>query len=103
VWDGFGWGSAITFAVLTETGQPREIIQEPGQDPVPGQVRAGPRVRLPHRVYFLYAGPAAAVAALASLDGTGGSARTCGGPPTVPGAWPARSTYRGPMSAARAG
>jgi hypothetical protein len=72
VWDGFGWGSAITFAMLTETGQPREIIQEPGRDPVPGQVRAGPRVRLPHRDYFLYAGAAAAVAALASLDGTGG-------------------------------
>jgi hypothetical protein len=72
VWDGFGWGSAGTFAVLTETGQPREIIQEPGRDPVPGPVRAGPRVRLPHRDYFLYAGPAAAAAALASLDGTWG-------------------------------
>lgn len=72
VWDGFGWGSVSTFAVLTETGRPREIIQEPARDPVPGPVRAGPRVHLPHRDYFLYTGPAEAVGALASLDGTGG-------------------------------
>ena len=32
-----------------------------------------------------------------------GSARTCGGRPTAPGAWPARSTCRGPTSAAPAG
>ena len=72
VWDGFGWGTASTVAVLTATGQPREFIEEPRRDPVPGPVRAGPRVHLPHRDYFLYHGPAAAVAALASVDGTGG-------------------------------
>jgi hypothetical protein len=72
VWDGFGWGNASTFAVLTETGRPREIIEEPRLDPVPGPVRAGPRVHLPHRDYLLYTGPAAAAAALASLDGTWG-------------------------------
>jgi hypothetical protein len=71
VWDGFGWDAARTVAVLTRTGQPGEIIQEPGRDPVPGPARAGPRVHLPHRDYFLYTGPAEAVAALASLDGTG--------------------------------
>jgi hypothetical protein len=72
VWDGFGWGTAITFAALTETGQPSEFVGEPRSDPVPGQVRDGPRVHLPHRDYFLYSGPAAAVAALASLDDTCG-------------------------------
>jgi hypothetical protein len=72
VWDGFGWGSAATVAALTETGQPPEIIEEPRPDPVPGPVRQGPRVHLPHRDYFLYQGPAQAVLALASLDGTGG-------------------------------
>jgi hypothetical protein len=34
-------------------------------DPVPGPVRDGPRVRLPHRDYLLYRGPAEAVTALA--------------------------------------
>jgi hypothetical protein len=72
VWDGFGWGTASTFAALTETGQPPEIIQEPRRDPVPGPVREGPRVHLPHRDYLLYSGPAEAVVTLASLDGTWG-------------------------------
>ena len=72
VWDGFGWNTAITFAALTETGQPPGIIEEPARDPVPGPVRAGPRVHLPHRDYLLYQGPAEAVATLAHLDGTWG-------------------------------
>jgi hypothetical protein len=72
VWDGFGWDTASTFAAFTETGQPPEIIEEPRQDPVPAQVREGPRVHLPHRDYLLYRGPAEAVVTLASLDGTWG-------------------------------
>jgi hypothetical protein len=72
VWDGYGWDSASTFAVLTETGRAREVIEEPGPDPVPGPVREGPRVHLPNRDYFLYTGPAEAVVALASLEGTWG-------------------------------
>jgi len=72
VWDGFGWDTAGTFAVLTETGQPPGVIEEPRPDPVPGPVREGRRVHLPHRDYLLYAGPAEAVATLAGLDGTGG-------------------------------
>jgi hypothetical protein len=72
VWDGFGWDAASTVATLTEAGQPPEIIEEPRRDPVPGPVRDGPRVRLPHRDYLLYSGPAEAVATLASLDGTWG-------------------------------
>jgi hypothetical protein len=71
VWDGFGWDTGSTFT-FTETGRPSEIIEEPGRDPVPGPVREGPRVRLPHRNYFLYRGPAEAVATLARLDGTWG-------------------------------
>ena len=61
-----------TVAVLAAAGQPREIIEGPRRDPVPGAVRAGPRVHLPHRDYFLYTGPAEFVAALASVDATGG-------------------------------
>lgn len=72
VWDGFGWDTASTFAALTRTGQPREVIEEPRPDPVPGPVREGPRVHLPHRDYLLYTGPAEAVVTLASLDGTWG-------------------------------
>lgn len=72
VWDGFGWDGASTIAVLTERGQPPEIIEEPRRDPVPGPVRAGPRVHLPNRDYLLYQGPAAAVVAVARLDGTWG-------------------------------
>jgi hypothetical protein len=72
VWDGFGWEDPGTVAVLTATRRPGEIIQEPARDPVPGPVRAGPRVQLPNRDYFLYAGPAEAVATLAGLDGTWG-------------------------------
>jgi hypothetical protein len=59
VWDGFGWETASTF-------------EEPRRDPVPGPVREGPRVHLPHRDYLLYQGPAEAVVTLASLDGTWG-------------------------------
>lgn len=72
VWDGYGWDSASTFAVLTETGRPSEIVEEPRPDPVPGPVRDGPRVHLPYRDYFLYTGPVEAAVTLARLDGTGG-------------------------------
>jgi hypothetical protein len=72
VWDGFGWDGDSTVAVLTETGQPPEISTEPREDPVPAPVREGPRVRLPHRDYFLYRGPVEAVIELAGLDGTWG-------------------------------
>jgi hypothetical protein len=72
VWDGFGWDGDSTVAVLTEAGQPPEIMTEPRRDPVPGPVREGPRVHLPHRDYFLYQGPVEAVVALARLDGTWG-------------------------------
>ena len=72
VWDGFGWEAAGTVAVLTEAGQPGEIIEEPRPDPVPGPVREGPRVHLPYRDYFLYSGRAEAVVTLADLDGTSG-------------------------------
>jgi hypothetical protein len=68
VWDGYGWDSAVTFTALTETGRSSGIIVEPARDPVPGPVREGPRVHLPHRDYFLYQGPAGAVAGLAAWE-----------------------------------
>ena len=52
IWDGYGWGDTPT-----------------GADLVPAEVRAGPRVRLPWRDYFLYSGPIDA--ALAFVDSEG--------------------------------
>ena len=72
VWDGFGWDQAGPAAVLTAAGRPSEIVEEPARDPVPGSVRDGPRVHLPHRDYFLYQGSAEAVAELAHLEGAWG-------------------------------
>ena len=61
VWDGYGWDGAL----LTTAGQPSVHLS----DPVPGPVRRGPRVRLPHRDYLLYAGPAEAVLAAGPMSG----------------------------------
>jgi hypothetical protein len=72
VWDGFGWDHASVSAVLTENGQPEEIIEEPRRDPVPAAIRAGPRVRFPNREYLLYQGPAAAVTATAEIHDSPG-------------------------------
>ncbi len=76
VWDGFGWDSASAlFAVMTsdEAGQRPEPVAPPRRpDPVPGPVRAGPRVELPHRSYLLYQGPAEAALVLPGLEGTSG-------------------------------
>ena len=76
VWDGFGWDSASSlFAVMAsaETGQrPEPAAPRRPADPVPGPVRDGPRVELPHRSYLLYQGPAEAALILPRLDGTSG-------------------------------
>jgi hypothetical protein len=74
VWDGYGWESTrLLFSVASaETGQPSETDAPPRPDPVPGPVREGPRVQLPHRSYLLYQGPAEAALALPALDGTFG-------------------------------
>jgi hypothetical protein len=60
VWDGYGW-EATTFARPGE-----HSVRLP--DPVPTTVRSGPRVRLPHRDYLLYAGPVEAVTTIAPLS-----------------------------------
>jgi len=60
VWEGYGWAGMVTPG--TDGGTPRP-------DPVPAVVRQGPRVRLPGRDYFLYAGPVTAVTAVAPLAG----------------------------------
>jgi hypothetical protein len=52
IWDGYGWDDL--------PGRPH---------PIPAEVRAGPRVRLPWRHYFLYSGPIDA--ALAFVDSEG--------------------------------
>ena len=70
VWDGYGWDSAVR---LTPAGQPAE----PVPDPLPAEVRSGPRVRLPNREYLLYTGPAEEVTAPAQLgDGLPGEDQT---------------------------
>ena len=60
--DGYGW-QRTQFASSGELGVTRP-------DPVPAAIRNGPRVRLPHRDYLLYAGPAGAVTAVAPLSGS---------------------------------
>jgi hypothetical protein len=73
VWDGYGWEGVTVYAVLAADGEPPpEVVLEPPRDPVPGPVRAGPRVLLPHREYLLYRGPAEDVVAPATLRGTRG-------------------------------
>src|SRR5579875_3864845 len=67
VWDGFGWDSRIVSAAFAGTGESSEVTGEASRDPVPAAVRDGPRVRLPHREYLLYQGPAEAVTATAGL------------------------------------
>jgi hypothetical protein len=48
VWEGYGWAAVM----LTPAGQPAQ----PVPDPLPAEVRSGPRVRLPDREYLLYTG-----------------------------------------------
>jgi hypothetical protein len=74
VWDGYGWESAgpFLFVASAETGQPPETTAAPRRGPVPGPVREGPRVQLPHRSYLLYQGSAEAVLTLPALDGAFG-------------------------------
>ncbi len=74
VWDGYGWESAHPFfsVASAETGNQPETATAPRRGPVPGPVREGPRVRLPHRSYLLYQGPVEAALTLPTLDGTSG-------------------------------
>ena len=72
VWDGYGWGSGVPLVAVDHFGRPREALPPPPPDPVPGPVRTGPHVELPHRSYLLYRGPAEAALALVALDGTRG-------------------------------
>jgi len=62
VWNGYGW-QGTQFASPGELG-----LTLP--DPVPAAIRNGPLVRLPHRDYLLYVGPAEAVTAVAPLSGS---------------------------------
>ena len=76
VWDGYGWGSGVTYSRLADTaateqpdpaGEVPQRLPDRLSDPVPEWVRAGPRVRLPSRDYLLYAGHVSE--ALALVDG----------------------------------
>lgn len=62
LWDGWGWDTAMYAALPGET-------QIPLQDPVPPEVRYGPRVRLPGRDYLLYTGPIDAALAFTGPTG----------------------------------
>lgn len=56
VWDGYGWDRVAAYLSFGEADDvPPELPFEP--DPVPPEVRDGPRVRLPDRDYLLYTGP----------------------------------------------
>jgi hypothetical protein len=62
LWDGWGWDTAMYVAL---PGEP----PIPLPDPVPPEVRYGPRVRLPGRDYLLYTGPIDAALAFAGTPG----------------------------------
>ena len=62
MWDGWGWDTAMYVAL---PGEP----PIPLPDPVPPEVRYGPRVRLPGRDYLLYTGPVDAALAFAGSPG----------------------------------
>jgi hypothetical protein len=60
VWEGYGWGdvrsaSSITFSVAG----PSTVLPPPQAGPrvLPPELINGPRLRLPHRDYFLFTGP----------------------------------------------
>ncbi|GAA4115680.1 hypothetical protein GCM10022249_18210 [Enteractinococcus coprophilus] len=55
LWDGYGWDDAARFELIGE-GAPAHQSAPP-IDPVPIEVRDGPRVELPERTYLLYTGP----------------------------------------------
>lgn len=50
VWDGYGWANAVPLLLMGEEQASRMA------DPVPPEVRQGPRVHFPHRSYLLYGG-----------------------------------------------
>src|ERR1035437_347332 len=54
VWDGYGWSSRTP---MVAPGATTLVLP----DPVPEWVRSGPKVKLPHRGYFLLMGPIEAV------------------------------------------
>jgi len=62
IWDGWGWDTALYVAL---PGEP----PIPLPDPVPPEVRYGPRVQLPGRDYLLYTGPIDAALAFAGSPG----------------------------------
>lgn len=53
LWDGYGWDNAVAYSFPhpEETGGSPRL-----PDPIPTEVREGPRVRLPDRDYLLYTG-----------------------------------------------
>lgn len=56
LWVGHGWDHAV---YLLGSDAPAELRENPPSppDPIPARVRQGVRVQLPHRDYFLFAGP----------------------------------------------
>jgi len=59
IWDGYGWWETV----------PEDAAGRSAPTPVPADVRAGPRVQLPWRNYFLYSGPIDAALAFVDHEG----------------------------------
>jgi hypothetical protein len=56
LWSGYGWENAV---YLLAADAPAELRTNPPKppDPIPGRVREGAQLRLPHRDYFVFTGP----------------------------------------------
>jgi len=80
LWDGYGWEHRARLASTrvptagagrTGTSSDASGLNAPPEDPpdpIPAEMRAGPRVRLPHRDYLLFTGPVEAASAFVGQE-----------------------------------
>jgi hypothetical protein len=59
VWEGYGWGDTTPAGSISVSAKPPLVASVPQDIPsrLPPVVIDGPRLRLPHRSYFLFTGP----------------------------------------------
>ena len=93
VWDGYGWESASSFfsVASAETGSRRRPPRRQGGIPFPPRCARGSGCSCRTEATSSTRDQPKPPSPCRPWTARSGSARTCGGPPTAPGAWPARS------------